>query len=152
MRESWDDERLLGALRAAMEARQAVPPEFIATGKSAYAWRNIDAELAQLTYDSRSDKERSASLRSEEPASVRALTFTSAHFSIELEIADTALLGQIMPPRKATIETETRAGLTTAAPVDDIGCFAIEPRPASPFRLHCRAEDGQDVVTGWITL
>jgi hypothetical protein len=36
--------------------------------------------------------------------------------------------------------------------VDEIGCFAVEPIPASPFRLRCRTADGTDVLTGWITL
>ena len=55
MRDGWDDEQLMVALREAMRARQAVPDWFVETGKSAYAWHNIDAELAQLTYDSRRD-------------------------------------------------------------------------------------------------
>jgi hypothetical protein len=47
--DSWDDEQLLAVLTASMHARQAVPPEFIDIGKNAFAWHNIDAELAQLT-------------------------------------------------------------------------------------------------------
>ena len=45
----WDDDRLLAALSQALKAREAVPSWFIETGKSAFAWHNIDAELAQLT-------------------------------------------------------------------------------------------------------
>ena len=52
MRDGWDDRRLLAALSEAMKARQAVPSWFVETGKNAYAWHNIDAELAQLTDDS----------------------------------------------------------------------------------------------------
>jgi hypothetical protein len=147
----WDDEQLLQALREAMRARQAVPPEFIEAGKNAYAWHNIDAELAQLTYDSSADKHLSASMRSE-TAALRALTFTSAHISIELEVTEHSLVGQVMPPKVGTVETRTQSGVTATAPVDEIGCFSIEPIPASPFRMHWRTEDGTDVVTGWITL
>ena len=51
--ESWaDDDQLFAALKEAVRAARAVPPEFVEVGKSAYAWRNIDAELASLTYDS----------------------------------------------------------------------------------------------------
>ena len=151
MRDGSEDDRLLGMLRDAMRARQAVPAQFVETSKNAYAWHDIDAELAQLTYDSSRDQERSASTRSE-TASVRALSFTSAHLSIELEVTEDALLGQVMPPGEGTIEAQTRAGGTTAAPIDEIGCFSIEPIPPSPFRLHCRTAGGTDVVTGWITL
>ena len=47
--DGWDDEQLLAVLTASMQARQAVPPGFIDIGKNAFAWHNIDAELAQLT-------------------------------------------------------------------------------------------------------
>jgi hypothetical protein len=86
-----------------------------------------------------------------EAASIRALTFTSPQLSIELEVASDSLLGQIIPPRAGTLEVHTTAGVTTS-PVDEIGCFAVTPIPASPFRLRCRTADGIDVLTGWITL
>ena len=147
-----DDEELLAALGEALRAREAVPEWFVETGKNAYAWHNIDAELAQLTYDSDSDtgRGRAAAVRSEN-ASIRALTFTSARLSIELEVGEGSLLGQIIPPRAGTLEVHTTAGVTSS-PVDEIGCFVVEPIPTSPFRLRCRTEDGADVLTGWITL
>ena len=149
MLDGWDDEPLLAALGEAMRARQAVPDSFVDMGKSAYAWHNIDAELAQLTYDS--SREPVAGLRSE-TASIRALTFTSAHLSLELEVTEGSLLGQVIPQQAGTLETQTRAGTTISTPVDEIGCFAVEPIPASPFRLRYRTADGADVLTGWITL
>jgi hypothetical protein len=152
MPDGWDDEELLTVLGDAMRAREAVPEWFVETGKSAYAWHNIDAELAQLTYDSDSDVDRGrvAAVRSE-AASIRALTFTSAHLSLELEVASDSLLGQVIPPRAGTLEVHTTAGVTSS-PVDEIGCFSVAPIPSSPFRLRCRTEDGADVLTGWITL
>jgi hypothetical protein len=152
MSEGWDDEQLLAALGEAMRARREVPEWFVETGKNAYAWHNIDAELAQLTYDSDSDAGRdlAAAVRSE-TASIRALTFTSARLSIELEVGESSLLGQIIPPGAGTLEVHTTAGVISS-PVDEIGCFAVAPIPTSPFRLRCRTEDGADVLTGWITL
>jgi hypothetical protein len=145
-----DDEELLAALGEALRAREAVPGWFVETGKNAYAWHNIDAELAQLTYDSSRDQDAVAVVRSE-AASIRALTFTSARLSIELEVAEGSLVGRIIPPRAGTLEVHTTAGVTSS-PVDEIGCFAVAPIPANPFRLRCRTEDGADVLTGWITL
>ncbi len=153
-----DDEELLAALGEALRARREVPEWFVETGKNAYAWHNIDAELAQLTYDSLGDpldgslgdRERAAAVRSE-TASIRALTFTSTGLSIELEVGEGSLLGQIIPPRAGTLEVHTTAGVASS-PVDEIGCFAVTPIPTSPFRLRCRTEDGTDVLTGWITL
>jgi len=151
VRDGWDDDQLLAALGEAVRARQAVPAEFIETAKNPYAWHNIDAELAQLSYDSSHDESWSAAVRSE-IASVRALTFTSAHFSIELDVAEDSLLGQIVPPQGGTIEARTGAGAATTTAVDQLGRFSIEPVPASPFRLHYSAAEGTDLVTGWITL
>jgi len=149
MCDGWNDETLLRALGEAVRSQRAVPHDFIETAKNAYAWHSIDAELAQLTYDSSSDA-RSAGLRSE-TASIRALTFTSAHVSIELEVTEDSLIGQIVPPGKGTIETQAKAGVTTVTPVDEIGCFSIGPIPAIPFRLHYHPDNGAVVVTGWIT-
>jgi hypothetical protein len=146
-----DDDRLLAALRDALAERRAVPDWFVETGKNAYAWHNIDAELAQLTYDSLHDTERAAAVRSE-TASIRALTFTSPHLSMELEVSEDCLLGQIIPPRAGTLEVHTKTGTITETTVDEIGCFAVDPIPASPFRLRCRTAEGADVLTGWITL
>ena len=146
---SWDDDQLLAALGDAVRARQAVPDAFVEMGKGAYAWHRIDAELAQLTYDSRTD--RIAAVRSE-TAAVRALSFASAHLSMELEVTEDCLLGQVIPPRAGTLEAQTGAGASTETAVDEIGCFAVDPIPASPFRLRFRAADGTDVLTGWVTL
>jgi hypothetical protein len=150
MPDGWDDEELLAALDDAMRARQAVPEWFVETGKNAYAWHNIDAELAQLTYDSNHDRSRAAVMRAE-AASIRALTFTSAHLSIELEVTEDRLLGQVITPQAGTLETHTAAGVTTLA-VDEIGGFVLDPKPASPFRLRFRALEGTDVLTGGVTL
>jgi hypothetical protein len=151
VRDDWDDDQVLTALGEATRAREAVPAQFIEAAKNAYAWHNIDAELAQLTYDSSRDESWSAAVRSE-TASIRTLTFTSAHFSIELEVADDALLGQIIPPGGGTIEAQTGAGATTATPVSNVGLFSMEPIPASPFRLYYRTAEGTDLLTDWITL
>jgi hypothetical protein len=146
----WDDDQLLAALGEAMKARREVPEWFVQTGKNAYAWHDIDAELAQLTYDSSRDHDTVGAVRSE-AASIRALTFTSGRLSIELEVGEGSLLGQVIPPGAGTLEVHTTAGVTSS-PVDEIGCFAITPIPTSPFRLRCCMEDGADVLTGWITL
>ncbi len=53
VRNGWTHELLLAALSEAMKARQAVPSWFVESGKNAYAWHNIGAELAQLTYAGR---------------------------------------------------------------------------------------------------
>jgi hypothetical protein len=151
MPEVYDDEELLVVLRQALAERQAVPPEFVAAAKNAFAWHNIDAELAELTYDSSRDAETAPSTRAE-TASIRALTFTSAHLTIELEVTHDSLLGQIVPAQPGTIKVQLRDGAETTVPADGIGRFTIRPMPAGTFRLHCRTSADADALTGWITL
>ena len=147
----WDDDELVAALREAVRARQAVPPEFVQAGKSAFAWHNIDAELAQLTYDSSRDTLYEPSLRAE-AASIRALTFTAPDLVIELEVSDDSLLGQIVPAQRGTVRVQLADGPETAVRADEIGCFAIRPIPSRPFRLYCQTAAGTEALTGWITL
>jgi hypothetical protein len=151
MAEVYDDEELLAALRQALAERQAVPPEFVEAAKNAFAWHNIDAELAELTYDSSRDAEPAPATRAE-TASIRALTFTSAHLTIELEVTHDSLLGQIVPAQSGTIKVQLRDGAESTVPADGIGRFTIRPMPAGTFRLHCRTAADADALTNWITL
>ncbi len=151
MPDTWDDEQLLAALRAALAEYESVPPEFIEAGKNAFAWHNIDAELARLTYDSIQYQDVTGSMRSE-TAWIRALTFTSAHLTIELEVSEDSLLGQVIPADEGAIEVQTRADAVTTLPVDAVGYFAVRPIPDGPFRLRWHASNAPDIMTGWITL
>jgi hypothetical protein len=145
-----DDDDLLAALRHAISARQAVPPEFVEAAKNAFAWHDINADLAQLTYDSMLGP--AAAPTRAESAFIRALTFSSARLTIELEVTAHAVIGQVVPAQVATIEVQTQAGQETIIASDEIGCFSIHPIPTEAFRLRCQAAAGIDVRTGWITL
>jgi hypothetical protein len=151
MNDAWTDEELLAELRRALESRAAVPPEFIEAARGAFAWRTIDADLAQLTYDSLAGLEAAPATRSE-PASIRTLTFTSSRLTIEIEVAADSLLGQVVPPGAGTIMLQPQDGTEAVITADEIGCFVIQPVPVGPFRLRCPTGAGIDVLTSWITL
>jgi hypothetical protein len=147
-----DDEQLLAALKQAVGARRRVPPEFVQAAKDAFAWHDIDTELAQLTYDSVLGSQAAALTRTQD-ASIRALTFSSPRLTIELEVTADSLLGQVIPTQVATVEVHAQAGGAAAVvSSDEIGCFSIQPVPGGPFRLRFLAPGGIDVRTGWITL
>jgi hypothetical protein len=148
MTDGWDDEELLAALQQALSRRREVPPEFVAAAKSAYTWHSIDVELAQLTYDSTCHY---APIRAE-TASIRALTFTSAHLSVELEVMEDSLLGQVLPAQAAVVEVHGGTGGETEILTDEIGCFTIRPIPRCPFRLSCRVAASLGMLTNWLTL
>lgn len=146
-----DDDELLGALKRAVAARQAIPAAFTAVAHDAFAWHNIDAELARLTYDSSRAGDLAVATRAE-AASIRALTFTSGRLTIELEVTADALVGQVVPAQPTTITVLPRIGAPAEVTADDIGCFAIQPIPLGQFRLRCQSADGTETLTGWVTL
>jgi hypothetical protein len=143
-----DDAELLQMLGAALGAAKAVPREFVEAGKGAFAWRDVDAELAALIYDSA----REPALTRTDTAVLRALTLASPVLTFELEVTDVGLLGQVVPPRSGRIELETADGPGGSVAVDEMGFFDIRPAPRGRFRLWCRAGEDVDVVTAWITL
>jgi hypothetical protein len=147
-----DDERLLAELGDAVRAGQQVPAGFVAAGKAAFAWRNVDAELATLTGTALVGTRAEPASPHAEPASLRSLSFVARELSIEVEVTADALLGQIVPPQPGEIELHGRHGSTQAVPVDEVGWFVIRPVPGTMFRLRLRTADGTAVVTEWVTL
>ncbi|MDF5756971.1 hypothetical protein [Spongiactinospora sp. TRM90649] len=153
MSEQWSDEELLARLGAALRAADSVPRDFVEAAKTAFAWHNIDAELAELAYDSEFQDERTLALtRAADSAALRALTFVSPELTIEIEVTEDTLLGQLVPPQPGRIHLHVEAGQVCEAAVDEIGFFAIRAKPAERFRLHCRTTTGISVSTGWVTL
>src|SRR4051812_2555367 len=96
---SWDDDdQLLLELGAAMRAGDAVPQRFVELGKQAFTWNGIDAELADLSYDSAADQAANRfALARGASAELRALTFTVGDLVLELEITSAAVRGQVLP-------------------------------------------------------
>jgi hypothetical protein len=149
---TWhDDDHLFASLKEALREAEAVPPRFVDAGKTAFAWHNVDAELADLTYDSSTAHAEPVGAMRAEDASLRALTYATADLTIEIEITTDAVLCQILPPQAGTVSIYLTARQGTESPVDEMGFFAIRPVPTAPFRLRCLTRSGIDVMTGLIT-
>lgn len=140
------DEELLTELNKAMKEATEVPPTFTVAGKAAFAWRNIDAELAVLSQESEVTGTRA------DRAELRSLTFVASELTIELEITAEALVGQIVPAQPGHIEAEGPKGRSGQVEVDEIGWFTIHPTPTGPVRLHLRTASGTSVRTEWTTI
>src|SRR5215470_17230480 len=152
MSRPWDDDELLARLAEAQQAAESVPREFIEAGKAAYAWRTIDAELAELVYDSAMEEVQLAGQIRAEQAQLRALTFTTSELTLEIEVTAEALLGQLVPPESGEVEVITHSGKSQQKPIDDVGCFTIRPAPAGSFHLHCRTARDIFLATKWLNL
>lgn len=147
---SWDDdETLLAELGIAIRAGEQVPQHFVEAGKQAFTWRGVDAELAELSYDSAADAGRLALARSAD-AVLRALTFTAGDVVLEIEITAEAVRGQVLPMDGGVAELVGRDGTVSTAAVDADGWFAVSPVPADSFTLTVRTGSGLAISTGWI--
>ena len=135
-----------------MDAERDVPRQVIEAGKAAWAWRTIDAELAALTYDSAAEPDLLTAGTRAEPASLRALTFSRDEMTIELEVTEDALVGQITPAQGGeTVVVRAGAAEAASATTDELGFFTIRPVPGQPFRLLIRTATGVAVLTGWVS-
>ena len=148
------DARLLETLRSVVLRADPVPAEVEDAARGAFAWRTIDADLAELTYDSLLDDDRLAGVRSADAP--RTLTFEGPAFSVEIEVAEEGsrrrLLGQLVPPAPASIEVRHSGGLLQLG-ADEVGRFSAAGVAPGPVRLRCRVEgaDGPPLDTAWVT-
>ncbi len=144
------DEELLTEVRRALRDDVPVPSHVIDAAKAVYAWRTVDAELAELAYDS-AVHEDLATVRSES-ASVRTMTFESGHLVVELGVADGSLVGQVVPAGSYGLVLRRPGRDPAPVTVDALACFRIEPLPDGPFSLLITTPEGVVVATDWVSL
>jgi len=147
---SHEEENLLSLLRGGLDDSDPAPADVTDFAKAALSWRNIDAELAEISFDS-SEESTSTGVRG--VATARILAFQSDEWLIDLEYDPFAgqLMGQIEPPGHMTVELHlvTRV-LTTES--DDQGRFGFEGVYNGPVALVVRIEGQEAVKTEWIVL
>jgi hypothetical protein len=153
---SWlnDDDEFMTELGEAMRAPRDVPDSFVRAGKSAFAWHNVDSELARLVSDSAilDPAQRSAAGLRSERAALRSLTFASDELTIELDVHPDALRGQVAPAQSGTLQLRSNDESVRDFPIDEVGWFVISPLPQGPFRLSIRLDGGPAALTDWVTL
>ena len=149
------DELLLGELRRVAALLDPVPERLLEVGRASLTWRSVDAELAALLSDTSVEDERLALVRS--AAGVRSVAFEAGGLTIELDVVgegrQRTLVGQLVPPRAATIEVQTTERRTTVE-ADEHGRFRAEGVPAGRMRLRVTGREPTDVAaeTTWITI
>jgi hypothetical protein len=159
------DEELLAELRAVFSEVDPIDPLLLEQAKLAFSWRTIDADLADLSYDSAADPEILAAVRSGGVLDTgpRLLGFglepTAGDEGMTVEIEVSAerggpvLIGQVMPPMSGTVSVQRvdRPGETVAVlPADDLGRFRVEHVPVGPVRLLIQV-GGRAIATSWVS-
>jgi hypothetical protein len=134
-----------------------VPPELIAAAVDAFAFRDLDAELAELAFDSLLDADPATLVRSSPGR--RLLSFTTAELAIDIEVTgagpERQVMGQIMPPGPVTVQFRHRDGATTTTEADDLGRFSAASLRPGPLSLRVSGTAGQArpaVVTDWLSI
>jgi hypothetical protein len=147
------EDQLVDELRRVFELVDPVPENVLASARGSLTWRTIDAELAQLAYDSALDSEAVALVRATD--TMRMLTFESREapsFSVELGVTSAGsgyrVVGQLVPARPAEVEVRHGGGVLEAA-ADELGRFAVDGVARGPMSLVCRL-DGRTIATDWL--
>jgi len=120
-----------------------VPSQALEMAKESLAWREPDIALARLVEESLS----LSGVRGDGLPEL--LTFTAGELTIEVEIGDGALVGQLVPPQAARIKVDHGRG-STWVDADELGRFAAEGIVSGHLRLTCHpAAGGGAVQTAW---
>ncbi|MGW4823054.1 hypothetical protein ACWEP4_29710 [Streptomyces sp. NPDC004227] len=133
-------------LRQAAAILDPVPDDLRQLAVEAYALRDLDARIAELTFDSLVD---SIPVRGATDTP-RMLTFQAGDLTVDIEVTGDGLMGQVLPPQQARIEVlagPRRPGPALTA--DELGRFTGEAPPAGPFALRLRA-GAEVVITEWL--
>jgi hypothetical protein len=147
---TWSDDELLRELGAALR-EPPVDESVFRAAQAAFTWRTVDADLELLVLDAGSGVDADALVRSSGPGGRRILAFHGERLSVEIEIDEAGIVGQLTPPRPGQVTLVTADGPQSTTRADDIGCFAFPPPMPGPLRLDCRLGDDR-FITEWVTV
>jgi hypothetical protein len=144
------DESLIAALRAGLDQSDPVPGDVTAFAKAAFTWRDIDAELASLDFDS-AESGQDVGVRSS--ATARMISFQAGQWMLDIEYDEIAgrLLGVSSPEAPFSIDLHTSGAFFTTES-DPSGRFQAEGVSRGPLSMVLRFLDGQVVKTQWVVL
>ena len=124
--------------------------KLIRAAQAAFTWRTVDADLEILSLETELAVSDTAQVRGTGQGSPRMFAFHGERLSVEIEIDDDGIVGQLTPPGPARVTLVTPDGPQAAADADEVGCFTLPAPPAGPMRLDCQR--GSDrFLTEWTT-
>lgn len=145
MTESTPEEQaILNDLALALRAKDDVDPRHREAAQAAFAWRTIDEELMELTYDS---LETASSVRSAGVDESRTVSFSSSIGSLELEIDGQRVLGHVLPGGTVTVVMTNVVGDRLESPSDEDGVFELLGSLPGPVRFTIEGKG----TTQWLT-
>jgi hypothetical protein len=138
-------------LRRAADLIDEVPPASLRAARTAHSIRRLDAELAELVFDSLGTREAQMVRGGGEPW---LLTFEAGATTVDIEVSTTRrglrVLGRISP--EVAIDVEIRSGdRTIRTSTDPLGRFVADEIPGGATSLRLRWGE-RSIVTEWLTL
>ncbi|MFF9028757.1 hypothetical protein [Streptomyces iakyrus] len=143
--EEFDAGMLEEELRQAAAVLDPVPAELQQIAVDAYALHDLDARVAELTFDSLVDALPVRGVTD----TPRMLTFRAGEVTVDVEVTAQGLMGQVLPPQPARIEILGGPRPGSPLTADDLGRFTGDVPLSGPFALRLRT-GGDVVVTEWL--
>jgi hypothetical protein len=146
-----DERELLDTLRHVLEVVDAPPAHVIANAREAFTWHGVDAELAELVYDSATET-AAVAVRSTEAS--RQVTFRAPGLEIEVEVVSERariIIGQLVPAQTASIELHEGDSVRTTE-ADALGRFTFDGVTPGAIKLTVVTAAGATVQTEGLTI
>jgi hypothetical protein len=143
-----DDDALLAELGQAIQPPDAEEARMRADAMAAFTWRTVDQELELLSLSHDSSLAGAAFRGAADTATPRILVFESDRLTLELQVDDELLMGQLVPARSGAIFVESAQQVIAQAHADDAGFFRLPRPPAGTMRLRV----GEELITQWLPL
>jgi hypothetical protein len=144
--------RALHALDDVLSEEEPIPPALIVAAQESYTWFDVDAELAELLFDSANGE--LALLRSD--GERRLLVFGSSERAVQFETVRRGdrfdLVGFVTPGRAEEVHAQ-RQGDEVSVAADDGGAFTLSDIAGGMVRLVVgSADDASVLITPWFVL
>lgn len=154
-----DDSELLAELRGALQ-EELVDDDVIRAAREAFSWRTTDVEIEFLTLAADYSLEAGlgqglragtgAQVRGDGTGGPQALVFHGERMTVQIEIDDAGIVGQLIPPQQGQITLVTPDGPQATTQADEVGCFSLPAPGSGPLRLDCQLGD-YHFRTEWAT-
>ncbi len=145
-----DDDAMLALLGEALAGSQNNQTAALLEGaRAAFTFLTMEQELASLVYDSLLEDESVGAARATDIA--RTVVFETGEVSVQIEITQSGMIGQVVPAGEGTVTAEAPDGRRTHVVTDELGCFTLETPGRGPVRLHITTH-GVKAVTEWTDL
>ncbi|HEX6222076.1 MAG TPA: hypothetical protein VF115_13380 [Acidimicrobiia bacterium] len=147
---SNEDEQILAKLRTGLSQSDSVPSDVTEFAKAALSWRTIDADLAELDFDS-IDEDLPSGVRSSTTA--RMVSFQVGKWMLDVEYDEMSgrIMGHIAPESPFTVELHTPGALFSVES-DEVGRFEADGIAPGPLSMVLRFRDGEVIKTQWVVL